>query len=74
MSETDNRAYKNAMVIVHRWERGILHSIEHFFNGVEDAVAYGTGVSKDEETVHIKVYNHHGECVHDSHGCHDGYA
>lgn len=75
MSKFKDKVYKNAMVVIHSWEKGILKTMEHFFNTVEDAVAYSTNHSKDEETIHIKVYNHHGECVHDDH-CHehDHYA
>jgi len=71
MSNFKNKVYKNAMVAIHKWEKGVLHTVEHFFNRVEDAVAYGTGESPDKETVHIKIYNQHGECVHDSHGHHN---
>lgn len=77
MSKFRDKLYKNAMLVVHKWERGVLHSIEHFFNKVEDAVAYSTNTPQDEETVHIKIYNQRGECVHDSHGHHhhhDGYC
>ena len=76
-SQFKDKVYKNVMVVVHSWERGILKSLEHFFNSVEDAVAFGTGKDKDEETTHIKVYNRRGECVHDSHEHHhhhDHYA
>jgi len=70
MSKFKDKVYKNIMLVVHKWETGILHTVEHFFNKVEDAVAVATDKSKDEETVHIKIYNRHGECIHDNHGHH----
>lgn len=77
MSKFKDKVYKNVMVVIHSWQKGMLNSIEYFFNKVEDAVAFSTGKDKDENTTHIKVYNHRGECVHDSHdhhGHHDHYA
>jgi len=43
----------------HHWERGILKTFEHFFNTLEEAVAYAN--SSDAHV--IKIYDETGQLV-----------
>ena len=46
----------------HHWFDGMLHTVEHFFDTLEEAMEHA--MSSDAHA--IKVYNHEGEIVHDT--------
>lgn len=53
---------------LHRWERGVLHSVKNLFDTLEDAVEFLT----DEDCGNGKVYDHHGRVVHHHRKHHHG--
>jgi|CryBogDrversion2_5_1035270.scaffolds.fasta_scaffold03529_4 hypothetical protein len=46
----------------HHWHKGVLKTIEHFFDSLEDAMIH----AKSSDANSIKVYNESGELVHTS--------
>jgi hypothetical protein len=46
-------------VRLHKWENGILNSVNHFFESLEDAIAFaGTADAHG-----VKIYNSDGELI-----------
>lgn len=54
--------HKHHCVKHHNWVDGILKTVEHFFDTVEEAIEH----AKTSEAHTVKVYNTSGELVHTS--------
>jgi len=46
----------------HHWHNGVLKTIEHFFDTVEEALAH----AKSSDASVVKVYNTSGEVIHNT--------
>jgi hypothetical protein len=54
-------------IILFRWIDGVLHTVEEFFDKVEDAIYHG-----DSSDAHsYKVHDHRGELCHHGKGKHN---
>lgn len=51
---------KKHRVKSHHWEGGILQTMDHLFDSLEEALGFASAV----ESFHVKVYNDEGELVH----------
>ena len=47
-------------VKAHKWIDGILHTVEHYFDNLTEAISFSSAA--DAHTT--KVYNNHGNLVH----------
>ena len=65
-----NKKHHHHKVKKHHWVDGVLKTIEHHFNTLEEAMAHAT--SSDAHVV--KVYNTDGELVHNTQSTGDTYA
>lgn len=59
---------KKHHVKTHSWVGGILHTVEHFFNSLEEAMSHAidqtTNHANNSDAHNIKIYNEHNELVH----------
>lgn len=53
----------NVLVKIHKWVDGALHSVEEFFEDVEEAIEHALGIDDADS---VKVYDENGNCVHTS--------
>jgi len=54
--------HKKHHVKKHHWHNGILKSVEHFFETLEEAMSFAKANDSDAQIT--KVYNTDGELVH----------
>jgi hypothetical protein len=54
--------HKKHHVKKHHWHNGILKSVEHFFETLEEAMSFAKANDSDAQVT--KVYNTDGELVH----------
>ena len=55
-----------ALVKIHRWIDGVLHTVEHVFEEIEEAIEHVLGLDDDHDGA--KVYDDDGNCVHSTGG------
>jgi len=46
-------------VRVHKWENGVLRTLDHFFEQVEEALEFSTNFHEE----HVKVYDPSGQVI-----------
>jgi len=75
-------SHKKHHVKVHKWVRGILHTVKHEFETLEEAMTFMTNAQRSHDnTIHevetaqvVKVYDEDGGLVHSTDGGTDTYA
>jgi hypothetical protein len=46
---------------IHKWENGVLNTIDHFFNQFEQALDFATN---NVDSGHIKIYDQNNQVLH----------
>ena len=46
-------------VRIHKWENGVLRTLDHFFEEMEDALNFSAGFQEE----HVKVYDPSGQVI-----------
>ena len=55
-------------VVIHKWEWGVLTTVEHLFEEAEEALEFGRKHIEEFKDHRIKVYDKDSQCIHSTVG------